>query len=433
MRVVLVHNSYQQPGGEDIVFARERDLLRAAGHSVLEYVRSNNEIEDYSIVRRLSLLGRTIWAADSLRDFTVLLQENRPDIVHVHNTFPLISPAIYSACRDAQVPVVQTLHNYRLLCPGSNFFRDGRPCEDCLTGGLWQGAVHGCYRNSHLESAAVALMLAIHRARKTWTELVDAYIVLSAFSRSRFVQAGLPDELIKVKPNFVHCDPGKRQGNGSYVLFVGRLDREKGVPTLLKAWQQLPRDMSLQIVGEGPARNELMAMVKGCSNVSFTGWLSNEQVFCAMKQARVLVFASEWYENSPLTIIEAFACGLPVIASNLGAMPELVEHGRNGLLFDPGNADHLARTILEAWQQPEYMQRLGDHAREDYEKKYSSAANYRQLMDIYEHVLANRVNVQDLCPSQVTVALDAASGEEAPVPAGRLCKVTPATTLPSTH
>jgi glycosyltransferase involved in cell wall biosynthesis len=409
MKVVLVHNSYQQPGGEDVVFKREGDLLKAAGHDVLEYVRTNSEIEDYSIVRRLTLLGRTVWATDSHRDFTLLLQQHKPDVVHVHNTFPLISPAIYSACRHAGVPVVQTLHNYRLLCPGSNFFRDGRPCEDCLTGSLWQGAVHGCYHNSRLETAAVALMLGVHRARKTWTELVDSYIVLSAFSRSRFIQAGLPDELITVKPNFVDSDPGKREGDGSYVLFVGRLDPEKGAPTLLKAWRQLPAEMSLRIVGDGPAKAELMTMTQDSPNISFSGWLSESQVFEAMKGARFLVFPSEWYENLPLTIIEAFACGLPVVASNLGAMQELVEHGRTGLLFQPGNADDLARIIGQAWQQRELMQRMGDEARREYEAKYSSAVNYRQLIEIYQHVIAKRAaqNLEGrLSEPQMTVAPD---------------------------
>jgi glycosyltransferase involved in cell wall biosynthesis len=389
MKVLLVHNSYQQPGGEDVVYQRERDLLKAAGHEVLEYQRSNSEIEDYSVVRRVTLFGRTVWAPDSFQDFSKLLREE-PEIVHVHNSFPLISPSIYWACRNARVPVVQTVHNYRLLCAESNFFRDGKPCEDCLHGGHWQGVIHGCYRNSRLQTAAVALMLTVHHARKTWTEMVDCYITLTAFSRSRYLEAGFPADLMKVKPNFVDPDPGKRPDDGSYALFVGRLDEQKGVRTLLKAWAQMPPSAILRIAGDGPSRPQLEAMARDYPNVEFMGWLPHERVFEAMKGARFLVFPSEWYENLPLAIIEAFACGVPVLASGLGAMQELVEHGRTGLLFRPSDPEDLARTMVHAWNQREYMARLGHQARREYETKYTAAANYRQLLDIYTQVLAKR-------------------------------------------
>jgi glycosyltransferase involved in cell wall biosynthesis len=390
MKIVLVHNAYQQPGGEDVVFQSERDMLRAAGQEVLEYRRFNDEIRNYSLVRRISLMGRTVWASDSYRDMTALLRQNKPDIVHVHNAFPLISPSIFWACRNENVPVIQTLHNYRLLCPGGNFYRAGKPCEDCITGKFWQGAVHGCYRNSRAESAAVALMLTVHHAKKTWTRMVDRFVVLTAFSRARYVEAGFPEHLIRVKPNFVEPDPGKRTGAGKYALFVGRLDLEKGLPTLLKAWLQMPQSRVLRIAGDGCYRPELEAFTKVYDNVEFMGWLPHHRVAETMKDARFLVFSSEWYENLPLAIIEAFACGLPVIASNLGAMKELVEHGRTGLLFRPCDVGDLARTMALAWEQPEYMSRLGDQARAEYEAHYTAAANYRQLMDIYQEVIDER-------------------------------------------
>ncbi len=390
MRILLVHNTYQQPGGEDVVFQRERDLLRGNGHEIMEYRRFNDEIKNYSIIRRISLLGRTVWASDSYRDVTEILRQAKPDIVHVHNAFPLISPSIFSACRNENVPVVQTLHNYRLLCPGGNFCRDGKPCEDCITGNYWQGALHGCYRNSRTETAPVALMLTVHHARKTWTEMVDAYIVLTEFSRGRYVEAGFPQDQILVKPNFVDPDPGQRTGAGSYALFVGRLDKEKGLPTLLKAWLQMSHSHTLRIAGDGCYRPETEAVARIYPNVEFTGWLPRHRVVEEMKGARFVVFPSEWYENLPLVIIEAFACGVPVIASRLGAMQELVDHGETGLLFTPGDVDDLARTMALAWDQPDYMQRLGEHARKEYEAKYTAAANYRQLIDIYEKVIARR-------------------------------------------
>jgi len=393
MKIVLVHNSYLEQGGEDVVFWQERDLLRSAGHEVIEYQRDNHEMQSYSALQRLTLITRIVWSSDSHREFSSLLREKRPDVVHVHNTFPLISPSILWACQEQKVPVVHTLHNYRLMCPGANFIRDGRPCEDCVQGNIWQSVAHGCYRDSRSQTAAVALMLSVHRARKTWTEAVDRYIVLTEFARSRFVNGGLPAEKITVKGNCVDPDPGPRSGNdlGEYALFVGRVSIEKGTPTLLNAWRKLPREMPLCVVGDGPARAELEseAAAQGLSNVKFLGRLSREEVIAAMKGARFVVFPSQLYENLPLTIIEAFACGVPVLASKLGAMSEIVVEGRTGLFFEPGNADDLARVMLSAWNQPELLRKLGKQARQEYENKYTAAVNYQQLMKIYHQVITN--------------------------------------------
>jgi glycosyltransferase involved in cell wall biosynthesis len=391
MKILLVHNMYQDQGGEDVVFRQERHLLKSAGHEVLEYLRHNSEIKQYSTARRLTLIGRTVWASDSHRDFGALLR-SKPDVVHVHNTFPLISPSIYWACRDHQVPIVQTLHNYRLFCAGANFFRDGKVCEDCIDGKFWRGVSHGCYRNSRLETAPVALMLMLHHGRKTWGEMVDRYIVLTAFARSRFVKAGLPAEKIVVKPNCVDPDPGQRTGEGSYALCVGRVSQEKGVPTLLKAWRRLPHSYALRVIGDGPARAqlELEAAADGLSHVTFLGQQPRERVIEAMKGAKFVIFPSELYENLPLTIIEAFACGVPVLASRLGAMQEIVEDGGTGLFFQPGDAEGLARTVSRAWEQPEHMRLLGERARIEYQNRYTASANCQRLLDIYRQVIDNR-------------------------------------------
>lgn len=391
MKIALVHNTYLVQGGEDVVFWQERRLLQEAGHEVFEYQRFNREMEQYSLARRLTVIGRTVWAPDSYREFTELLRQKRPDIVHVHNTFPLISPSILWACQREGVPVVHTLHNYRLLCPGANFIRDGKPCEDCTQGSIWQSVAHGCYRGSRPQTAAVALMLSVHRAKKTWTEAVDHYIVLTEFARSRFVNAGFPPDKFSIKPNCVDPDPGQRTGEPSYALFVGRVSEEKGAPTLLKAWRQLPKHCTLRIVGDGPFGAEMESEVKaqGLSNISFTGRLPRERVIEEMKGARFVIFPSQLYENLPLTIIESFACGVPVLASKLGAMQEIVSQDRTGLFFQPGNADDLARVARQAWDQPQYMRQLGDNARAEYEAKYTAATNYRQLMEIYHQVIAN--------------------------------------------
>jgi glycosyltransferase involved in cell wall biosynthesis len=393
MKILLVHNTYQDRGGEDVVFEQEQRLLKAAGHEVLAYQRHNHEIRQYSTVRRISLIGRTVWASDSHREFADLLRQNRPEIVHVHNMFPLISPSIYWVCRKQQVPIVQTLHNYRLFCAGANFFRSGKVCDECMDGHFWRGVRYGCYRDSRIETAPVALMLSLHHAQKTWHRMVDRYIVLTAFARQRFVKAGLSADKITVKPNSVDPDPGMRTAEGSYALYVGRVSQEKGVPTLLKAWQQLPRTYALRVIGDGPARAQLEseAVAHGLSNVTFYGHQPRERVIEAMKGAHFVIFPSEMYENLPLTIIEAFACGVPVLASKHGAMQEIVEDGGTGSFFPPGDAEELARIVARAWEQPERLRSFGEQARKEYETKYTAAANCRRLLEIYQDVVASRI------------------------------------------
>src|SRR5450631_595192 len=330
MKIILVHNEYQQPGGEEIVFEQERKLLERAGHDVMVYRRSNNEIGNLTALERLTLAKRAVWATDTRRDFAQLLARESPDLVHVHNTFVMISPSIYSACREQSVPVVQTIHNFRLLCPAATFFRNGKVCEDCVEHGLWHGLSHGCYRDSRLATASVVLMLAWHRHSRTWTEIVDCYIALTEFARDKFVAAGLPADKVVVKPNFVDPDPGPRQGGGEYALFAGRLSQEKGLYTLLQAWEQLPRHYALKIAGDGPERKDLEARVhcRGLSAITFCGYLSRQEVITAVKGARFLILPSECYENFPMSIAESFACGTPVVCSRLGAMQEIVTDNR---------------------------------------------------------------------------------------------------------
>jgi len=392
MKILLVHNSYQQPGGEDVVFSQERQLLERAGHQVLTYSRSNWEIAGYSALKLVALGGRMMWARDSRREIASLLHRQKPDLVHVHNTFLMVSPSIYSACSEADIPVVQTLHNYRLLCPAATFFRHGGVCEECLEHGLWRGVLHGCYRDSRAETSAVALMLTVHRWLATWSEMVDCFIALSEFSRHKFIQGGIPAEKLAVKPNFVYADPGCRARSGEYALFIGRLSPEKRVITLLAAWQRLQVPIPLRIIGGGPEGESLEAHAKqmGLSDVRFFGQLPRDDVIAALKGARYLVFPSEWYENFPMTIAEAFACGVPVIASRLGAMQEIVEDGRTGLHFKPGDADDLAAKVDWAWTHPREMEEMGREARTEYEAKYTAERNYEMLMKIYAKAIAAR-------------------------------------------
>jgi glycosyltransferase involved in cell wall biosynthesis len=390
MKLLQVHNFYQQPGGEEAVVRGEHALLSEAGHQVSTFVRDNDEIASYGIVRKASLSLRTVWAWDSYRKMQAVLSKEQPDVAHFHNVFPLISPAAYYACRKAGVPVVQTLHNYRLLCSSANFFRDGKVCEECVEHSLWRGVRYGCYRQSRAETAIVALSLAAHRAMNTWSEMVDCYIALTEFERRKFIAAGFPPDKLVVKPNFVKPDPGPRNGTSDYALFVGRLSPEKGLRTLLAGWQHLGNHIPLLLVGDGPLRAELEAKAceDGSSNITFCGRLAPARAIEAMKGARFLVFPSEWYEGFPVAIIEAFASGVPVISSRLGSMREIIEDGRTGLHFTHGNAADLAAKVGWAWSHPSEIAGMGKQARREYEAKYTPQANYAMLLEIYGRVLA---------------------------------------------
>jgi glycosyltransferase involved in cell wall biosynthesis len=390
MKIIIVHNHYKQTGGEDVVFDQERDLLQRTGHEVQVYCRSNSEIDAYTGIQRLVLLQNAIWSADTYRDFGEMLRREKPDLVHIHNTWVMISPSIYWACQDAGVPVVQTFHNYRLMCPAGTFFRDGKTCEECLDQGQWRSVLHGCYRDSRPVTAAKALMLAVHRRKGTWTEGIDCYIALSQFSRKQFLRGGLAAEKLFVKPNFVYPDPGTCEEKGNYAVFVGRLSPEKRVSTVLNAWAQLSSPAQLLIIGGGPeaAQLEKEAASQSLTRVHFKGYLPRDQALQFMRRARFLIFSSEWYENFPVTIAEAFACGVPVVCSKMGAMEEIVEDGRTGLHFAAGDAADLAAKVDWAWSHPERLHQMGKEARWEYEAKYTAEKNYPLLMDIYRHAVA---------------------------------------------
>lgn len=384
MKLLIAHNRYRYPGGEDVVFSREAELLRSAGHNVIEYVRQNTEIPNDGIWNNVRTGIRTIWAWDTAGELRSILRRERPELVHFHNTFPLISPAAYYVCREEGVPVVQSLHNPRILCPGATLYRDCQVCEDCLGRGFaWPGVVHACYRNSRHQTAVVAGMIAVHRLLGTWQEKVDAYVVFTEFSRQKFVAAGLPSEKIFLKPHFLNTDPGMKRKSGDYALFLGRLTQEKGVLTLQQAWQQL-KYIPLWIAGHGPLEESLRQFEQGHPQVKAFPQLPQQKCFELIKGARFLVWPSEGYcETFGLVAIEAFACGTPVIASRVGAMQEMVEEQKTGLHFEAGNAKDLANKVEWAWNHPREMGEMGSAARAEYKAKYTAERNYRLVMDIY--------------------------------------------------
>jgi glycosyltransferase involved in cell wall biosynthesis len=389
VKLLLVHNTYQQPGGEDVVFQQEARMLQQAGHQVILYQRSNWDVQSYRGLHKIALAKRAVWASDTREEFLRLLQEEKPDVVHVHNTFMMISPSIYSACRELSVPVVQTLHNYRLLCPAATLFRNGKVCEECVGGSFLPSVRYGCYHDSRSTTAVVALMLTSHQLRGTWKREITSYIALTEFSRSKLIEGGLPADKIFVKPNFVDPDPRTRTGDGDYALFVGRLSPEKRVSTVLAAWKLLPNSIPIKVIGGGPDRPQLEAQAAkdGLSNIQFLGQVPRDQTLAAINNARFLVFSSEWYENFPVTIAESFACSTPVIASHMGAMKEIVTHNRTGLFFVPGDPQDLAEKVQWAWNHREEMRVMGAEARSEYLSKYTAEKNYPMLMEIYRRAM----------------------------------------------
>jgi glycosyltransferase involved in cell wall biosynthesis len=388
MKILSVHNTYQKPGGEDQVFAQEGELLRNHGHQVLLYQASNDEVNG---VNPLVLLGNTIWNRQKYEDLRGLLRRERPDVMHVHNTFPVISPAAYYAANAEGVPVVQTLHNYRLLCPSATFFRDGRVCEDCLGHSIpLPGVRHSCYRGSRMATAATAAMLATHNLKHTWSKAVSAYIALTGFARDKFIEGGFPAGKIFVKPNYLQSDPGQGEGNGHYALFVGRLTPEKGISTLLDAWRQIGSALPLQIAGDGPVAPEVEKAAAESDSITWLKWVPRAEILERMKKASVLILPSTWYEGFPMIIAEAFAVGLPVIASNLGSMATIVDHQRTGLHFLPGDAGDLAEKVRWFLDHPDLTARMRADARREYEARYTAETNYRLMMEIYQKLVPAR-------------------------------------------
>lgn len=377
MRVLVVHNTYQHRGGEDSVVESEMALLRQHGHEVQSYTRDNDDIGGLS---SLSAARQTLWSTSTSRDIRSLVANFRPDVIHAHNTFPLVSPSLFWTADRLGVPVVQTLHNFRLMCLSALYLRDAKVCEDCAGKLPWRGVVHGCYRGSRPASAVLAGMLTLHRGLGTYQNKVARYIALNEFCRGKFIEGGLPSDRIVVKPNFVDAPAAPAmEHERSGLLFVGRLSVEKGVRTLAQAMAKLPL-AGLRVAGDGPQRSEL----EGLAGVTLLGSLPKQGVMDEMARALALVVPSICYETFGMVAIEAFATGTPVIASRIGALAAIVTEGQTGLLFEPGDPADLTRKMAWALAHPQEMASMGGRARARFEREFSPEINHRRLLEIYE-------------------------------------------------
>jgi glycosyltransferase involved in cell wall biosynthesis len=385
MRILIAHNYYQKPGGEDQSVAQELELLRERGHDVRFFSLHNDSINEMG---QVALALATVWNRTACAQLRQQLRESRADIVHFHNTFPLISPAAYYAARAEGAKVVQTLRNYRLVCANALLLRESRSCEDCLTRfAPWKSVQYGCYRGSRSASAVTTAMLATHRALGTWRNAVDVYIALTEFGRGKFIAGGLPPERIIVKPNFVLPDPRPGGGCGDFAIFVGRLSEEKGVATLLDAWKLLGSTIPLRIVGDGPMMPLVQEAARRDPAIQWLGAMPLSSVYQLIGDAAFAIVPSICFEAFPRAIAEAFAKGTPVIASRAGAMAELVQERRTGLLFTAGDAGDLARAVRELHSDRSLVSHMRLAARAEFEAKFTAEPNYRRLMQAYRMAL----------------------------------------------
>ncbi len=380
MHILMVHNRYLQRGGEDTTVEDEIALLQAHGHQVDLLLWDNQTVLQRSLWRTAM---DTLWSSSSYRRARRVLQAHPYDVVHVHNFFPLASPAVLYATHAAGVPVVQTLHNYRLLCLNGYLLREGQPCEACMHHRWpYPGVLHRCYQQSLPGSLTVAAMLTLHRLLHTWRRQVDLFMTFTHFARQKLIQGGLPADRLMVAPHFVHPDPGTGEEKRRFVLFIGRLEAAKGADLLLRAWLRLRPQVPLLFIGEGPLGPTLREQAQGLT-VRFLGWRHHAEVLNYLRQALLLVVPSRLYETFGRVVVEAYATGTPVLVADHGALAELVEPGHTGWRFRRDDVEDLAQRLDQVLGNRAALRRIGAQARQAYERRYTAAEGYRHLMAVY--------------------------------------------------
>lgn len=385
--MLQVHTRYRLAGGEDRVVEAERALLTSAGIQVDQVLFDNADLEESrSIAGDVRLAAAAVWSKPAVRAVRRAVEKHHPDVVHVHNTFVAASPAVLFAADQPRLAVVQTLHNYRLVCPAATAFRDGHPCIDCVGRPVpWPGVVHACVRDSHAQSAAAAATLTIHRALGTQRRHVDAYVVLTEFQRALLTRGGLPRRRMYLVPNFVETDPGLRLSTRSGLVYVGRLSEEKGTIPLLAAASMVPG--AVRIAGTGPLLDAVQPAADR-SEVSYLGSVTHADVLDQLRSSVAMLQPSVCFEGFPVAVAEAYATGTPVIASRIGSLGEIVEDGVTGLLAGPGDVADLANRMRWALDHPNEMRLMGDVARQRYEQRFSGPVHLEALLQVYRSAVA---------------------------------------------
>lgn len=379
-KILIVHNYYQIPGGEDTVVANEKKMLEDHGHQVALYTRHNSEMKTFSKIQKLLLPFSTIFSLKTYREVKALIKKEKIDAVHVHNTLNLISPSVYYAAFHCKVPVVQTIHNFRLLCPGAAFYRDGHICEDCVSKGLMCAVKYSCYRGSRLQTLACVISTGLQRILGTYGRL--NYICLTEFNKNKLLQLKqMKEENIYVKPNFVEASTKimSYEERKEQFVYAGRLDSLKGIDVLLKAWEMFEaKEEKLIICGTGPEESWCKKYVEEhhLKNVELKGFVENTEVKKIIGESKALILPTRWYEGFPMTIVESYSVGTPVVASDLGNAGSLVEEGKSGLKFQTDSPESLCETLKKT--------KTFKGLDENYINRYSEESNYEQLRNIYE-------------------------------------------------
>jgi glycosyltransferase involved in cell wall biosynthesis len=391
LKILAIHNYYSQEGGENSVFRSQVNMLRKRGNLVGEYVRDSREIEDYKFSEKAAFFKTTFYASRTEEEIGEIVNREAPDVAHVHNVFPLVSPSVYIALEKAKIPIIQTLHNFRFLCPNGLFYTGGKVCELCKMGNTVHSIPRKCYRNSYTLSLLYATTIGCHRLAGTF-EKIDHFIALSRFSAQKYLESGLfGAEKLSILGNFLPDpvqEPGSFTERENYLLYIGRLSSEKGVHVLLEALEGMP-DTPVKVLGEGPQREELVRKAKQyqLNQVEFLGYLKGELKWDILRKAKATVIPSVCYENFPLTAVESMAVGTPVIASRLGGLSDLIDDNRTGYLFDPENPNDLRKCIDYIFMHPLASLNAGRAAREEFLDKYTEEKIGQQLESIYIQVI----------------------------------------------
>ena len=390
MKVLFVHNFYQQFGGEDSAAIAERNLLESNGNEVLGFTRHNDEIKSYSLWEKAAFIPRTMYSHRTEREIRKAVEDFAPEVAFVHNVYPLISPSLYHTLHSLKVPIVQVVHDFRPFCPNGWFYIDGQICERCKFGNYLHAVKHRCYKDSYTLSALYSAALAGNRMAGM-TDKVAAYVCLTNFYRQKMLEVGLPEKKIFIRPNFIDpvafAQDRSSPGSGEYALYLGRLSSEKGPLTVLRAFENLP-DVPLKIVGTGPLEAEMKQYIhdKHLVNVEMVGFKSGADKWRMIKNALFAIIPSECYENFPMVSLEYFSGAKPIIASNLGGLPHIVEEGKTGLLYRPGDAADLVEKIRSLLSRPAQIAEMGNRGRQLAETRYGPQESYSNLMNIFAQV-----------------------------------------------